>query len=202
MTLALAPNRELFRSETEATYTKLLPYLKEQLSRQRTMRSAADRDPTTGVLRRAVFFERLSAWLSSSAKKPKPLSLCLFELQDTEELYQRHGVSVVTQLVAVIGSILTASFGIADLRGRYQTTMFAVAFPGMLAPQCSPSIEALLAGVSSLEFYDEAGAPFSVSCSAGLSQYPQDARELSALCKSAERKLWRASRQGLSQLFI
>jgi diguanylate cyclase (GGDEF)-like protein len=200
MTLALTPNKELFHNETEATDTKLLPCLKEQLSRQRIIRYTADRDPTTGLLRRPVFFERLGSWLSSNTKRPKPFSLCLFELKDTEELYRRHGVSVVNQLIAVIGSVLTASFGIADLRSRYQATMFAVAFPRMLAAQCSSSVEALLARVSALEFYDETGARFSISCSAGISQYPQDAREIGALCKSTERKLWRASRQGISQL--
>jgi diguanylate cyclase len=202
MTLALAPNKALFCNEPEVAYNKLLPYLKELLSRQRTMRYAADRDPTTGVLRRTVFFERLEAWRLSNGKQPKPFSLCLFELEDTETLYQRHGVAVVNQLIAVIGSILTASFGISDLRGRYDATMFAVAFPGATPPQCSASVEALLAGVAALEFYDEAGEPFSVSCSAGMSQSPQDGREVSTLCKSAERRLWRASRQGTSQLFF
>jgi diguanylate cyclase (GGDEF)-like protein len=202
MTLALAPNKDLFRHEVEATYTELLPYLKEQLSQQRTMRYAADRDPTTGVLRRTVFSERIDAWLQASAKQPKPLSLCLLELQDTEQLYQRHGVAVVNQLIAVIGSILTASFGVADLRARYHTAMFAVAFPGALAAQCSHQVERLLYAIAALEFYDEEGHTFSISCSAGMSQYPRDSRELSALCKAAERKLWRAARQGTSQLFL
>jgi diguanylate cyclase (GGDEF)-like protein len=168
-----------------------------RLAQLRQLKSISERN-ATGVLRREIFFQRLESWIRYS--RGKSFVLCLIELNNAEALYRQHGSLAVSEVMGTIGRLLNRSFGIADIRGRYLSNSFIVAFPGVASAQCRIDVQKVLDEISSITFHAEKS--FSVSCSAGMSQHLLDEDSVELLCKSAERKLWIASRKGENQLCI
>ena len=179
--------------------TDLLGSFRRKLAQSRRLRALAERDPSTGLLRRSSFFERLSPWV---LQPNQPFTLCLIELEQVQAIYRSYGSSIVEQILGVIGGVLASSFGMADVRGRYGAAAFSVALPGVVATQCAAAVRGVLSAIAELVFVDQEERDLSISCIAGVADFPFDGQTIEGLCKVAERKLWLAARRGAGEVVL
>ena len=104
------------------------------------------------------------------------------------------------RMLREVGQAAAAAAGADAVTGRLGGSEFAVMTPGVRGDALTPTGEAVLEAVRSLELTDPQGEPFRLTASVGVVDVPDTDREFDTLLGEARGRLFRASGAGRNRV--
>ncbi len=159
----------------------------------RAMRLALT-DPLTGLGNHRSFQERLKHQLLRAEADGEPVTLCMIDVDDFKRINDLYGHPVGDRVLAQVGSRLRQNGEAFRLGGDE----FALLLPGVTADESLAAAAAVLDRIGSLEVV-EVG---SVTASAGIAGFPQQAFDRDELIRLADSALYWAKEHGKNRVHV
>jgi len=179
---------------------ELVARVRLRLERMRSLRQRAFEDGLTGLLTRAAFADVVTQRLSEAARRERPLSIALLDLDQFKHINDTYGHLAGDRVLRGLGRLLKQQFRTEDVRARWGGEEFAVACYEEDALATSRGIERALGEFRSLVFRADGGELFSATFSAGIACFPVDGGTLDALIQRADSRLYAAKRAGRNRV--
>lgn len=142
-------------------------------------------DELTGLMTRDAFLDVLVERVEAAAIDARPMTLCIFGVDDAPKLRAAGTLSAVLQ---ALGGFLASRFRPDDLRGRWSPDACALAFPA------TPPVMGVANMTRTVAAFDALGHQARVSV--GVASYPKDGEDGPAVLAVAERRLLSARSAG------
>lgn len=161
------------------------------------LRNIALSDNLTGLPNRLLLEDRMQQALVHAERSGRGFALLFVDLDHFKPVNDTYGHPVGDALLQAVAGRLTAALRKGDTVARMGGDEFVV-----LLPEISGNADAAAIGNKIL---DELGRPFgirhhelSISCSIGISVYPQDGGDIAMLLSKADAAMYRAKQGGRS----
>jgi diguanylate cyclase (GGDEF)-like protein/PAS domain S-box-containing protein len=155
----------------------------------------ATRDPLTDLPNRVLFNDRLEQGLVNARRKRDQLALMFIDLDRFKNINDSLGHQVGDLLLKEVAARMQACIRKGDTLSRLGGDEFVVTLEGLQqaedAAQVAQKIIAALAQPMTI-----AGHILTTSCSIGISIFPADAEDSSALMKNADTAMYHAKEKG------
>jgi diguanylate cyclase (GGDEF)-like protein len=158
----------------------------------RAMRLALT-DPLTGLGNHRDFQEQLQVLLEEAASAGRPLTVCLFDVDDFKQINDRYGHPAGDHVLAHVATKLRPLGDAFRLGGDE----FAVVFPGERAEPAATAVEAVVRTLA-----DEGWEQGPLNLSAGIATYPEHSDDRNALVRVADIALYWAKGEGKNRVCI
>lgn len=165
---------------------------REQL---RSIETRAELDPTTGLLNRQAFRERVSAQLRTHRG---PAAVAVVDLDGFKAVNDSFGHPAGDEVLGLVATAIRANLRAQDLASRYGGDEFVVYLadcPVENALRIMERIRAVVAGVT-------AASGSTVTASVGLALSADGIEDLDDLVRTADRALLAVKRSGKNQLLV
>lgn len=172
-----------------------------RLERSRVAQDRADRDGLTGLLIRRAFNEALLAQMASAKRRGSTVAVCLIDLDHFKSINDTYGHLAGDRVLSALGRLLSSSFRVEDLRGRWGGEEFVVAFSDESAESAKAILERARREFVRFYFDGEHGERFQATFSAGVSCYPEAGESIEEVFKVADRRLYAVKEAGRNQIF-
>ncbi len=183
---AEAPTREV--SAVSSRLSALAARLAE-------LESQATTDPLTGVANRRSFQASLEAELKRATRDGRPLALVLIDLDGFKQINDTHGHPFGDGVLQVMAEKLQSSMRATDVVARVGGDEFAILLPATTAHGAEALIERARGAAAG------AIGGVTLSWSAGVAAFPDDARDAETLVECADVALYCAKSTGESTIF-
>jgi|GEM_PF-1369808 len=174
--------------------------LEARLERSRVVQERADRDGLTGLLVRRAFNDALQTRLGAARRQGSCVSVCLIDLDHFKSVNDTYGHLAGDRVLSMMGRLLSSSFRVEDLRGRWGGEEFVVAFSNEDAKSAKVILERARREFVRLYFDGENGERFQSSFSAGIATFPQSGQTIEDLFKVADERLYQVKEAGRNQI--
>ena len=152
-------------------------------------------DPLTGLWNRRHFDERLSAAVARTLRYAEPFSVAIFDLDDFKAVNDRFGHRAGDRALQHIAGLLRAGTRETDVACRWGGEEFAVLFE-RTRPADAERVADRVARAMRATVIDLGGTDIRVTVSAGVSCFPSDGNDGSAVVEAADDALRRAKSLG------
>lgn len=174
--------------------------LEARLERSRVVQERADRDGLTGLLVRRAFNDALQTRIGTARRQGSCVSVCLIDLDHFKSVNDTYGHLAGDRVLSMMGRLLSSSFRVEDLRGRWGGEEFVVAFSNEDAKSAKVILERARKEFVRLFFDGENGERFQSSFSAGIATFPQNGQTIEDLFKIADERLYQVKEAGRNQI--
>lgn len=150
-------------------------------------------DALTGLYNHKSFQERLKEEVFLSEKVQKPVSMIFFDIDYFKHYNDLNGHQKGDEVLKIIGKIVKANIRDDDFAARYGGEEFAIILPETNEEEAIKIANKIREAVEKESFYGEENQPNKVlTISAGVSVFPDRAKDEVQLLKSADDALYRA----------
>ena len=167
----------------------LLERLREQEER---MRFIAQHDALTGLPNRHSMQERLSLALELAKRNRKKVAVMLVDLDDFKIVNDTRGHAAGDQVLIAVANRLRSSVRGSDTVARIGGDEFVVIAGDLDRGDGAAMIAEKIADMVQLPIAVEGGAPWKITCSTGISVFPDHAQTSAELLAQADRAMYRA----------
>lgn len=174
--------------------------LEARLERSRVVQERADRDGLTGLLVRRAFNDALQTRIATARRQGSCVSVCLIDLDHFKSVNDTYGHMAGDRVLSMMGRLLSSSFRVEDLRGRWGGEEFVVAFSNEDAKSAKVILERARREFVRLYFDGEKGERFKSSFSAGIATFPHHGQTIEDLFKIADERLYQVKEAGRNQI--
>lgn len=158
----------------------------------------ANHDPLTGLPNRKFFNEKIQQLIKEAAQEEQLVSLLFLDLDGFKPVNDTFGHDMGDILLKAVAHRIKNCLRATDIVSRLGGDEFTVLLPRIKKPLDSIIVaEKILKTVSSP--YMLQGNQIQVTVSIGISVYPFDAQDTSALIKLADQAMYEAKRSGRNQ---
>jgi diguanylate cyclase (GGDEF)-like protein len=157
-------------------------------------------DPLTGVLNHRGLHDALHEVLDTAADQREKVSAVVLDIDRFEELNDAHGHAAGDEALRIAARVVLGELRPGDLCGRIGGDEFLLALPGTDAWGAERVVDRLRSAIAAAPL-DERGAA-GMTFSAGIAEYPRDARDQVGLMRLAEGALYRAKRSGPNRCVV
>ncbi|HVW30556.1 MAG TPA: response regulator [Polyangiaceae bacterium] len=179
---------------------ELLARVRLRLERAQMFRQRAHEDPLTGLLTRAAFADVVGQRLAECARRKRPLTLSLIDLDSFKHVNDTYGHLAGDRVLRGLGRLLRSRFRSEDVRGRWGGEEFVVGLYEEGVETSSAVLDRLRAEFRQLTFTADQGEAFSATFSAGIASFPEDGEQLDQLMRRADARLYVAKRSGRDRI--
>ncbi|MAD61108.1 MAG: hypothetical protein CMH49_06315 [Myxococcales bacterium] len=172
-----------------------------RLERSRTVQERADRDGLTGLLIRRAFNDALMSQMALARRRGSTVAVCLIDLDHFKSINDTYGHISGDRVLSALGRLLSSSFRVEDLRGRWGGEEFVVAFSDESAESAKAILERARKEFVRFYFDGEHGERFQAAFSAGVACYPQAGETIEDVFKVADRRLYAVKAAGRNNIF-
>ncbi len=165
--------------------------------RVRRLEGEAERDAHTGLYNRRAFRALVEDRLTKLAPDARS-ALALLDLDGFKQVNDAHGHPRGDQLLELVAAALRANLRAHDVAARYGGDEFVVYFEECRVGDAERVLQRIRTSVASVSAL--AGATITIS--AGLTSYPDGARDLDGLIRSADHALVEGKRSGKDQVWV
>jgi diguanylate cyclase (GGDEF)-like protein len=162
------------------------------------LRAQATIDPLTGCHNRRGFDEILGVEYSRARRYNRPLTLVLLDIDHFKGINDEFGHEVGDNALQRIGRAVRHTFRNTDSACRYGGEEFALIFPETPKEDGMRLAERLRVLIETLP--PNAEVPRSMTASFGVSSFPDDGKDISALIRAADRALYLAKANGRNRV--
>ena len=170
----------------------------ERKASEERARRNANYDLLTGLANRGLFRERLEHEMKHAARIGLPLALLFIDLDGFKDVNDLHGHGAGDELLQQVAQRLLACVRDTDTVARLGGDEFTVILTDVTVP---PFVETLSAEIlAELDRpFKLANAQVGISCSIGISLYPNDGVTPEELVRNADRAMYTAKQGGRNQ---
>jgi len=161
----------------------------------------ANYDALTGLANRHHFWTRLQGALRRASIEQSQVSLCLFDVDHFKEINDRYGHAAGDEVLETIGNIVRAELRSSDLAGRLGGDEFCFALTGTDGDETARVADRIRQRLCTLAFGLDAGSPFTVSATFGISESTRD-MDVKHQMEAADRALYRAKSAGRNRVCV
>jgi diguanylate cyclase (GGDEF)-like protein len=172
-----------------------------RLERSRTVQERADRDGLTGLLIRRAFNDGLLSHMALARRRGSTVAVCLIDLDHFKSINDTYGHIAGDRVLSALGRLLSSSFRVEDLRGRWGGEEFVVAFSDESADSAKAILERARKEFVRFYFDGEHGERFHAAFSAGIACYPEAGETIEDVFKVADRRLYAVKEAGRNNIF-
>lgn len=158
-------------------------------------------DGLTGLYNHRFFHELLNAEISRSDRYKYSFSLTMIDIDDFKEINDNYGHQVGDNILKEIASIFKSLVRKTDPVVRYGGEEFAIILSQTAKEHGRVFADRIVKGVETSKFKDLSYNK-TVTISAGLAGYPDDARTPESLIKKADEALYQAKKMGKNALYV
>ena len=155
----------------------------------------ATRDQLTGLPNRLLFSDRLRLALTRATREHSHLALLFIDLDHFKDINDTLGHQAGDHLLMEVAARLSAVVRGADTLGRQGGDEFLLLLDGLAEGAAAGPVAQKLVEALTLPF-DYQGRTMKVSCSVGISIYPDDARSEEDLLRNADLAMYAAKESG------
>ncbi len=166
----------------------------ELLIVQRELLNQADRDHLTGVLNRAAFYRRASAYSGDAVA-----SVLLADIDHFKAINDLHGHAAGDEALRLVATTLQAALRSDDLLGRVGGEEFAILLAGMPQPLAMAIADRARGAIAALSMRAADGSLISLSISVGVTSYAAGS-PLDAALARADAAMYCAKRDGRNRV--
>jgi diguanylate cyclase (GGDEF)-like protein len=163
------------------------------------LRFMAQHDPLTGLPNRLSMQQRLALAMELAKRNRKKLAVMLVDLDGFKSINDTRGHPAGDQALVQLASRLRTSVRGSDTVARYGGDEFVILAGELDRAEDATMIAEKVADMVQLPLA-LAGGPASVSCSIGISVFPDDAEDAEALIALADKAMY-ASRSASGQRY-
>ncbi|MHA7155743.1 response regulator [Arthrobacter sp. TMN-50] len=175
---------------------ELVARIRNQLKRNRLLREIMKTDSLTGLSNRRHAESELQRMLALAERHGQPLSLVLLDLDRFKAVNDSHGHTTGDDVLRRFGALLQESAQSDTVAARWSGEEFLLGMFGMARDDAVDQMASILELLGRESFMTPDGPPITVSFSAGVASYPQDALNLQELFRAADRTMYRAKEEG------
>lgn len=162
--------------------------------------SSPQRDELTNALSREAFEPDFNAALVQAAQDKTPLTLVTSDIDHFLSINDEHGLAVGDLVLQRIAETFRNSTPEGTRVYRYGGDEFYLIFPNTTREQALLTMEKIRLEIARPQKYD--GAELAVQISVGIASYPIDGTDLTSLQRQSDQALYRAKKEGRSQIFL
>src|ERR687898_300787 len=167
-------------------------------ARQRdTLREQARTDGLTGLLNHRACHETLREELAGAIRARRPLGVVVLDLDHFKSINDVYGHGEGDKVLKEVAARLRGSLRAGDAVARLGGEEFALILPGVDGDGAAEAAERARAAIATVQV-----AGTSLTCSAGVAAFPEDAHEAARLLESADGALYLAKRSGRDQAIV
>jgi diguanylate cyclase (GGDEF)-like protein len=158
-------------------------------------------DGLTGLYNHNFFHELLTAEIARSDRYNYSFSLIMIDIDDFKKINDNYGHQMGDTILKEIASIFKHLVRITDPAVRYGGEEFAIILSQTAKEYGRVFADRIVNGVATAKFK---GFPHNetITVSAGLAGYPDDARTHESLIKRADEALYQAKKMGKNTLYV
>lgn len=173
----------------------------EQRRLEQALQQFGNYDALTGLASRRLFAKELNAALQKSNGTTGILALCLLDIDQFKNLNEEWGQPLADQFLRVFAQRLRAETGPDNLIGRIGGDEFAVALKDCAHTGAAMQrLESLRHALTQTAVLDN--TPLHLTCSAGVTFYPDDMADADGLLRHADLALYAAKEQGKDRIAV
>ena len=132
------------------------------------LESTAMFDPLTKMLNQKAFLNLSHGELERARRNQAPLSLVALEINNFNELKEKHGEAVGNDVLVLIAQAIREKSRPYDGVGRYENSMFLIPLPGVIGQDAEKIGERILKGILSTDITLLDGTALKVNISVGV----------------------------------
>ncbi|MFB6345158.1 MAG: GGDEF domain-containing protein, partial [bacterium] len=163
---------------------------------QQRIRELANYDQLTGLLNRNRFEERAKKIIEGGNRYDFPVTMAMLDLDDFKKINDLFGHSAGDRVLEKTGMIVQDELRDPDLACRYGGEEFCVLMPETDLESASEPANRIRGRLASVEFNTDSEKTFSVTCSIGLAEQPDQLESLEELYRKADEALYDAKLLG------
>jgi diguanylate cyclase (GGDEF)-like protein len=168
-------------------------YVKTESDHIRKLESLANEDGLTGVYNHRFFHDALRKKMESKKDGQGSVSLIFIDIDYFKHYNDLYGHQKGDEVLRIIGGLLKSCVREDDIVARYGGEEFAIILPNTIENQAVKIAEDIRSKIENNYFEGEENQPKGkITVSAGLSTYPDKAKNDIELIKSADDALYRA----------
>jgi len=165
------------------------------------IKHTAERDGLTRIFNKRQMTQTLSELIYEASQKGGPVSVFLFDLDNFKNYNDVNGHVAGDKLLQLLARLVQENVRKADVFGRFGGEEFLLILPETRLPQALGVAEKIRWVISSHAFPHADRQPLGcLSISGGVSEFPRDAQDSTALLRAADRALYEAKRQGRNRV--
>jgi diguanylate cyclase (GGDEF)-like protein/PAS domain S-box-containing protein len=194
---AIEPRAEL--SEPDRDYIAAIATLsasaiERDLQGQR-LDALAFYDALTGLPNRVLLIDRITQLIAGARRYERSFAIHFIDLDRFKPINDTHGHAVGDQMLMAIGARLCEGLRDSDTLARFGGDEFILLQPEVGSPEGALELAKRVAARFAKPF-DIAGQTFSMTISIGISMFPTDGADATALIASADAALYRVKEDG------
>lgn len=168
--------------------------------RSRELLSRSLRDPLTGLLNRAAFFELARVELARARRQGVGLVMVLLDLDLFKRVNDMHGHKTGDQALEWVGGLLRERFRESDAVGRLGGDEFAILLCGPTRGRTGARLEELRCKLEGASVPGTPGVRLTVS--GGVALCPEEGDSVEALIELADDRLYQAKGSGRNRIVL
>lgn len=180
---------------------EILTRIVNRLERARLQRTMAECDPLTGLSNRYKAELVFDQFFRLAERQGVPVALAILDIDRFKDVNDQHGHAIADQVLQQLSQMLLRRFRGYDVAARWGGEEFVIGMFGVDRDFAQQRLAEILNAFQSEEFVDNGGAHFSVTFSAGVTEYPADGRTLQDLYRVADAALYQAKAAGRARVF-
>jgi diguanylate cyclase (GGDEF)-like protein len=156
-------------------------------------------DPLTGLPNRRTLDDTLKRMLAHAGRVVSPLSVVLFDLDSFKAINDVHGHEKGDEVLATVGAVVSTTIRQSDVAGRSGGEEFLVLLPDTDLQGAVVVAEKLRSSIARVAVV---GVDQKLTASFGVATFPDDATDVAALLRCADRALYRAKSSGKDRVEV
>jgi diguanylate cyclase (GGDEF)-like protein len=157
------------------------------------------KDPLTGVLNHRGLHDALHEALDSARKRGEKVAVVVLDIDNFEQLNGAGGHAAGDEALRMAARVILGELRPGDVCGRIGGDEFLLALPDSDAWGAERVVERLRSAVAGVPIR---GGRTGLAFSAGIAEYPRDARDQQGLMRLADGALYRAKRSGRNRCVV
>jgi diguanylate cyclase (GGDEF)-like protein/PAS domain S-box-containing protein len=169
--------------------------ISERKASEERIRQLAYGDPLTGLANRLSFEQQLEAWLKEAGANETKVGVLLFDLDRFKWINDSYGHQAGDRLLQYVAKEVTAVAGESNLVARLGGDEFVIVISHLDSVQDALQLGNQVVERLRLPFLD-GDREYYISCSVGISIFPDDAEDAQSMIKHADIAMYNAKSMG------